>query len=192
MGQTTACIYGQLAGNYYLTVTDLGNCTASSNRIAIHVYSLPPVSISVNGDTLTAYNAVSYQWYLNGNAISGATSNTYIAEQTGNYTVAVTDANGCMATSSNVNIEVTGIATVLNEEELRVYPNPLEFGRWNIACGNSFIGSNVEVFDNNGRLVYKSEITDRKSAIDLEIAHGVYMMRVSSEKKTITLKLIKL
>jgi hypothetical protein len=192
MGQTTQCIYGKLAGNYYLTVTDLGNCTATSNHVAFHVYPLPPVSISVNGDTLTAYNAITYQWYLNGNVISGATSNIYIAHQTGDYTVAVSDSNGCIATSTKVNIVTTGVADLLKEEELKVYPNPLEFGQWTLEAGENLIGSEIEIFDAEGRLVFRSAIQSPKSEIELNAARGVYMMRVSSEKKTATLKLIKL
>jgi N-acetylneuraminic acid mutarotase len=53
----------------------------------------PSVSLSVPGDY------VSYQWNLNGIPIDGATSSTYEATVSGNYTVFVTDSEGCSGTS---------------------------------------------------------------------------------------------
>ena len=49
--------------------------------------------------TFTASQGASYQWYLNGNPISGATSMTYSASLAGNYTVQVTSSLGCVGTS---------------------------------------------------------------------------------------------
>ncbi|MES2622764.1 MAG: T9SS type A sorting domain-containing protein [Bacteroidota bacterium] len=189
-GQTTSCIKTQLAGNYYVTVTDNTGCTAESNRISITVHSSPPVGISVNGDTLTVFDAITQQWYLNGSAINGASSNTYIANQGGSYTVAVTDSNGCIAVSSPV--VITGISKVGEEDVVSVYPNPLTLGGWQLTVGANFVGGEVEVFDANGSVVYKSEIRNSKSEIAPEVAKGVYQLRISSGKSSVTRKLVKL
>ena len=120
-GATTSCITTNLAGNYYVTVTDNNGCSAESNHLAITVYSLPSVSISVNGDTLSAYNAITYQWYFNGSPINGANSSIYISNQAGFYSVEVTDTNGCHTISNP--IVVSGIDN-LNSTYLFVSPNP--------------------------------------------------------------------
>ena len=190
-GATTACIYTKLAGNYYVTVTDNGGCTATSNHLAINVHPQPPVSISVNGDTLLAYNSVTYQWYLNGVAISGANTPMWIATQTGSYTVLISDANGCTALSLPVVITVTGIND-LTRETMSVYPNPNNDGNFNLSVTNGWLNGRCEVFDAEGRLVFKSEIQSPKSEINLNVASGIYMMHISSGTKTITQKLIKL
>ena len=190
-GQTTPCIYVHSAGNYYATVTDGSGCTYISNHQSISVHPQPPVSISVNGDTLTVYNAVTIQWYLNGNAISGATSHVLIAQQTGDYSVAVTDSNGCLTTSSKTTVAV-GIQDINADGRISVYPNPLAQGSWNLSVTDEWIGSNCEVYDAEGRLIYKAQIRNRVSEISLKVASGIYMMRVSSEKNSVTLKLIKL
>jgi len=53
-------------------------------------------------ETLSATSGMSsYQWYANGTAISGATSATYTANASGNYSVSVVDANGCSDISTN-------------------------------------------------------------------------------------------
>ncbi len=42
---------------------------------------------------------VTYQWFLNGTSIPGATSATYLATSYGTYSVVATDANGCTSAS---------------------------------------------------------------------------------------------
>jgi hypothetical protein len=103
-----------LAGGTYVityTVTTTGGCTGSATS-TITVGSPATVTITssaiscgsftyISGGspiTLTA-NAtsagLSYQWYYNGTAISGATGSTYDATQNGTYSVNVFDATGC-------------------------------------------------------------------------------------------------
>ncbi|MDB5283273.1 MAG: type sorting protein [Bacteroidota bacterium] len=122
-GQSTACIFVRLGGNYYVTVSDQNNCTAESNHVTVVVKPIPSVSISVNGDTLRVYNQSNVQWYLNGVAISGGTNNIYIANQQGEYTVLVMDTDGCSALSSPV--VFTGLAELTNTG-IEVYCAPGE------------------------------------------------------------------
>lgn len=190
-GQTGQCIYSKLAGNYYVTATDFGNCTATSNHVALAVYPLPPVSISVNGDTLTGYNAVTYQWLLNGNPILNATASVYIANQTGDYSLAVTDSNGCRATSTVINIIKTGIHD-LEEEEITVFPNPNSTGSWKLTVGRNTIGRVVEIFDVNGKLVFNSPLATHNLQIDLNVSCGIYLLRITSPQRIFIRKLIRL
>lgn len=181
-GATGSCIYAINAGNYYVTVTDANNCSAQSNHVAVSVHPLPSVSVSVNGDTLSAYNSLSYQWYLNGNQISSAQNNIYIAAVNGSYQVQVTDSNGCKAMSNAIQITVTGIAEIVSED-FKVYPNPIETGKWNLECGSNLIGNTLEIFDASGRIVFKEEISNRKSEINFTAAKGIYYLRINSINK---------
>jgi hypothetical protein len=187
-GQTTRCFYTNLAGAYYLTVTDNQNCTATSNRVSLTVHTPPQVSISVNGDTLSAYNAKGYQWYWDGNAIPNATGSRVIATQAGQYTVQVTDTNGCSSLSNPVTI--TGFET-LREDDVTIYPNPSN-GKWWLNVNNEMIGCEVEVLDVEGKLVFKSEVRDSKSEVGLDMASGVYFLRLSTKEKTLVRKLVRL
>ena len=54
----------------------------------------------------TATGAGSYQWNLNGTAISGATANTYTASAAGDYTVTTSNTSGCTATSVATTVTV--------------------------------------------------------------------------------------
>jgi hypothetical protein len=189
-GATTACINANLAGSYYVAVTDNNGCSVESNHLAITVHPLPPVAISVNGDTLSVYHAVTQQWYLNGNAINNATSNIYIPTQGGSYTVSVTDSNGCVATSNPV--VISGIVKPGDEDMVTVYPNPLFDGNWQLKVGNDLIGSAVEIVDVNGRVVFYSTINSQQSIINAAIAAGIYHLRIGSVTNTVIKKLVRL
>jgi len=50
--------------------------------------------------TLTASGGTTYQWFINGGAIVGATTASYAATQPGTYTVNVVSADGCIASAT--------------------------------------------------------------------------------------------
>src|SRR5205823_1937165 len=115
----TSNSYGATAsGNYTVKATDGNGCTsAASAAVSVTVNPLPATAvISAGGATtfcaggsvlLTSSSASGNQWYLNGTAIAGATSNSYSATASGNYTVKVTDGNGCTSgTSAAVSVTV--------------------------------------------------------------------------------------
>ncbi len=191
-GAVTSCIYAKQAGNYYVTVTDNLSCTATSNHLPINIYPLPPVSVSVNGDTLSAHDAVTYQWYFNNGLISGATNDVYIATQAGNYTVMISDTNGCKVVSNPVTVNLTAINELANEEQLNVYPNPLTSANWSMVVSSKLIGEPFKVFDNNGRLVYQAVIANEKIEIELNLAKGIYWLKINSGEKMLKKKLIRL
>ncbi len=178
-GATTECIRTLSAGNFYVTVTDINGCSAASNHLAIGTYPLPPVSVSVNGDTLSAYNAASYQWYFNSSIIPGATSETYVAQQTGSYTVLVTDTNGCNALSNSVNLTVTGLVSVLNDSFILIYPNPTSANLLFVETGSALSKKPLEIFDTEGRCMSKTEIAFTKTAVDVsQFAAGIYLLKI--------------
>ncbi|MBC8053350.1 MAG: VCBS repeat-containing protein [Sphingobacteriaceae bacterium] len=61
---------------------------------------------------MSANTGDSYQWFRNGVAIDGATSQSYSASESGEYTVAVTNAGGCSGTSSATTVNVNNNPTV--------------------------------------------------------------------------------
>ncbi len=190
-GEDTSCIYAKQAGNYYVAVTDSNGCSVESNHLALTVLQPPPVSISVKGDTLSAFNAETYQWYLNGHLIPGATSSVYIATQSGSYTVQVSDTNGCYATSLPSVITVNGIHN-LTESFVSVYPNPSPSGNFTLLTDDEWLNSSAQIFDENGRKVYTNIITSPHQQIDLGfLPCGVYTIQLKSSKSSLLIKLMK-
>lgn len=110
-GATTQSISVSQPGQYTVTVTYPGNCTSASNAVTVSSGSSPNATISPSGTTyfcqgqsttLTAStgSGYTYQWQNNGSNINGATLQTYTTNNTGNYSVIVTGANSCTATSA--------------------------------------------------------------------------------------------
>jgi N-acetylneuraminic acid mutarotase len=82
--------FALLSGGVY----DLGSMVPPS-IIGSSTNPCPSTSLSLSVPSIYS----SYLWNLNGNPISGATFNNYVATVTGNYTVSVTDSIGCSETS---------------------------------------------------------------------------------------------
>jgi len=188
-GDSSSCITVAQAGDYYVTVTGINGCTAESNHLLVNVYPVPPVSITEHGDTLTSFGSVGYQWTFDGNPIQGATSDLYVVKQQGNYAVAATDSNGCINTSNQVYVTV-GISD-LEEQRVSIFPNP-STGAWQLTVGTGLLGGKLEVYDGDGQIVFQSEIRNPKAAINLNVASGIYWLRISSASTTIVRKLVKL
>jgi PKD repeat protein len=90
-----------VAGNFIISLVVTNSCGNSATFTKnISINNIPNPIITKSGDTLITSPATTYQWKLNGTNIGGATNAKYIASISGNYTIAITDANGCAASSS--------------------------------------------------------------------------------------------
>lgn len=96
------------SNNYFVTVTDANNCSATANKI-VTVNQPPNNGVATSGntifctggsDTLTAQGSGTYLW-SNGSANQSITVN-----QSGNYIVTVTSINNCSASSNSINVTV--------------------------------------------------------------------------------------
>jgi PKD repeat protein len=107
--QNPSHICYNIPGSYDVTLI-ASNSYASDTLVLpdyITIFTLPPVFISQNGNLLSCNPpATSYQWYMSGNLIAGATSQSLIINQVGNYSVTVTDSLGC---TNSIAITVTSI-----------------------------------------------------------------------------------
>jgi hypothetical protein len=122
-------------GNY--TVTAQNNCgSETSTATAVVVDANPPQpTVEVNGSTLTCNETgFSYQWYLDGSPITGATSQVFNnADQCEDYHVVITDGNGCSSSSDMVSCPTS--INVVDEGSFIVYPNPTS-GQFDILLPN--------------------------------------------------------
>jgi len=108
-------------GSYTVVVTNTFGCTQTSAPFIVTAASVPTVAITgassiCSGDSvmLTASSTdtiAGYQWQLNTSDIGGATDSSYYASVAGDYTVVVTNAAGCSATSSIATVTVLPLPT---------------------------------------------------------------------------------
>ena len=113
-GATSQSIEVSSGGNYSVTVTNANGCSATSAATAVVVNALPTPTITASGATtfcqggrvtLSASTGSSYAWS------TGATSQSIEVSSAGNYTVTVTNANGCSATSAATAVVVNALPT---------------------------------------------------------------------------------
>ena len=116
---------GTTGGN--ITVAAVNSCGASvAQSLHITVYPSPVVSITQSGGTLSAGSGfATYQWYANGAAVIGATSQTYMPAGGGSYYVVITGNNDCAAQSNTITLTL-GIRAVAGNAAWQVYPNPVK------------------------------------------------------------------
>jgi len=122
-GATTSSLVISTSGNYFCIVSN-ANCSDTTAMTVVTVNPLPSATVTASGPltfcagdqvTLTAPAGLSYAWN------TGATSQQITATTSGTYSVTVTDANGCSASSSPINVTVntTPVATLVTSGPLQ-------------------------------------------------------------------------
>lgn len=106
-------------------------------------------TITNEGDLLSATAGNSYQWFLEGEAISGATSQTYLAAVSGNYQVQVNFGSPCTLISDTLDFVVSGVQEH-DAAHLAVFPQPAK-DLVIIERGSATGALSVRVFDAMGR-----------------------------------------
>lgn len=116
-GETSNPFYAKAVGTYSVQIVDSNGCESVSSDVPVTVKFVKTFYISPYGNTFfcegestmlaTQAGFTSYQWYLDGAYIPGATDTFVYAKKNGKYSVKVQDpTNGCFATSSGFNILV--------------------------------------------------------------------------------------
>lgn len=186
------------SGDYFVTVINQLGCEGSSNIITVDV-TPPVVSIILeNGNTLTADPpGSSYQWFLNGNPIPGATGISHVAVENGNYTVEYMASNGCPAISYILEFTLsTGIVENSVFNMLDLYPNP---GKGNITIRgilSSMEDVTIELTNMLGQSLQPAirinGTNDFTQPMDIsDYANGVYFIRVQAADSNVTIRYIK-
>jgi len=147
-----------------------------------------PPTISVSGNVLTSSYGASYQWYLNGSPIAGATDSFYVATQTGTYSVGITDATGgCSTLSSGQYINITYLSNLPADlPGIKIYPNPA--ANQMIIGFNSPLKNDVELIitDVTGRELDKIKIEKFKTSYSLSVqqfSDGIYMLSIRTSSQ---------
>jgi hypothetical protein len=188
---TTSSLTNGQAVNCIITSSASGvsGNPAISNTITMTVNTPVIPTITAQGNVLTSSSATSYQWYLNGTAV-GVTTQSYTISQAGAYTVKIYDSNGCSATSAAYNT-ATGISNISLSSMLSVYPNPTTDG-WQLNAAAGLIGSELQVFNYDGRLVYSTQIEQESTPVQVNGPSGIYILRINTGTESASYKLVKL
>jgi len=150
--------------------------------------------ITQAGNTLTATAGISYQWYLNGNAIVGGTMQTFTADESGTYTVLVVFSGNCTDFAEPIEVTVSG----LTENDLvptRLNLNPIE-NELQVIFGNDMNGRvDLNIYDVSGRTVAEESLTIQEGMnfkMDATSwTSGNYVIRLQGINGSMTLNFVK-
>jgi gliding motility-associated-like protein len=156
-GELGTSIQVSAAGEYFVRGITMFGCSGESNKIEINqgpdLKKIPDgCHTRCKPDTIclpTINGVVDYQWYLDGTLISGpaGTIGDYVALESGDYNVVMTDANGCVTTSDILSLDLyDGFGTF----EGNVYMDVNENG---IIDGPDTLVSGIDIILNDNGVV---------------------------------------
>ncbi len=184
-----------LGENIYEWSVSLCN-TISASKVKIIKVATPKVEITTKGDTLMVGEADSYQWFLNGQAILGATSQSFIAKTNGTYTVEIKKF-GVTVISPAFKHTITGIEDELLQKYTTLIPNPAQ-NTCVLQASNDYFGEvKLSISNLLGQIVFQTVVdkneTNLSQTLDLQsFANGIYFVYLQTEKGKLVKKLVKM
>jgi hypothetical protein len=174
---------------------DSTSCGVFSDTIQLVRIVPPTPKISQVADTLVSTAATTYQWYLNGGLLNGATNQRYKIRNSATYTVKVTDTNGCQSDlSAAFAVVITAISnTVMNNKDWKVFPNPVSNGMLYIQRNGIPSGSvQASITGTDGKLAAQKKITGNTQWDVRHLAPGIYYLQIMEQKAVSVYQFIKL
>ncbi len=113
-GALTSSYIASISGSYQVRVTNSSGCSTTSIPMLVTADAPIAAITDAGGTTICAGTTttldattgvgLTYQWLLDGVAITGANSSSYSTTDTGSYSAIVTNSTGCSATSNIITI----------------------------------------------------------------------------------------
>jgi subtilisin family serine protease/PKD repeat protein len=177
------------------TVSSTNSCGTASESILVTVNlnpTTPVISQSGNSLSISLGAGETAQWFLNGNAIAGATGSSITITSSGNYTVSVTNANTCSATSSifPAELDVTSVSEI-NGQQFIVYPNPAT--NMLTISGSTVNGVNsYKIIDLTGRIITSKTVLNSEVIMlnVQELASGNYHILLESNTGNVQIPVV--
>ncbi len=152
-------------------------------NVEVQFLTVPVPVVAINGTTLSVSNPGSFttfQWYLDGQEVPGATGPTWTAAASGFYTVSGVDANGCASFPSDpILVLVSSIDEVQDPSALRVWPNPAVGGTVRLDWPSGEALERLEICSADGRTVRRFLLgSGAVPELDLtDLPSGAYLIR---------------
>ena len=185
--------------SYYVSQHNTATgCESERASIAVTIKATPKPTITATGAgtenvLLNSSAGSGNQWFKDGVAIVGATSQAYSVLGNGVYQVSAT-VDGCVSELSEpFTVMITGVEDVSEPIKLKLYPIPAH-GAINIQLTGvtDDVVSEVLIFDISGRLVDKHRMKGKESTLIIEeYPAGEYFLRISNKSSLTHSRVIK-
>jgi hypothetical protein len=180
-----------LPGNQHIVIT-AGDFVIFNDNILMTSEVGPSTEITVTANTLQVTNPAqgnTYQWYVceNDIAVTGAESEIFEPEVSGNYYVSITSDAGCTVTSSCWNLTIIGTES-RSIGTMQIFPNPSQ-GKFSIQAPEGSAKWQLTVFDSQGKLIDQKMINTGITDYEIEVA-GLYHLSLSNGHQLLKTKLL--
>ena len=175
----TDSVYTATSAGIYTVVISNGICSRTLPSINIVTMAVPAISFTAP-DILYTSSYYAYQWFKNGVAIVGATSNIFHETGAGVYKVEVWDAAGCFDTSVSYTVSgsgTNGVNTIVGGMDIKVYPNPAS----TMVHIDAPVKVNVSVLSIDGKLLIEQK--DAGNVDVSNLANGMYIIMVYDDNR---------
>lgn len=153
--------------------------------------SAPPTPALVYSlGNLVSNSATNNQWCLNGVPIPGATNQTYVPTVNGAYTVIVTNAAGCSATSNPYNITTLSIQDLNSLFAVNAYATNGAI-TFDMETATAQQNVSIRICDITGKTVQQLtgknlQAGKNKVVINSSVSKGIYLYEVSGSRMPVT------
>jgi hypothetical protein len=193
-GDNSAVSVISTGGEHTVTVFNEGGCSSTSAAINVTVFDVTQPVITDNGSSLNANAPGSfYQWFIDGVPVENLHGPELPLQGPGNYTVEVTDANGCITQSEPYSIIAVGLSE-LGSEDLRAWPIPAS-EVLNIDLPAATSAGTIEVVSADGRRMMIVSVTANETSVRMDVsslAAGTYIARFIGSASHLMCRFVKM
>jgi hypothetical protein len=179
-GDTATAIYTAIPGGYSVHLSDENQCISPASQVMTSEYTVLPVPVSRDCDTLSAVISPSSQglWLYAGDTIASGISEV-IAGPSGFYTLCVTDSNGCHTSDSIYQHQKVSLSIDRLCDTLTVMPPAGYPYFWTFGCDTIF--NNLPSVVINGTGNFTVALTDSNGCYvaDTVYQHAKPVIQVS-------------
>jgi hypothetical protein len=148
-------------------------------QTSIQVIESPETPIITLSNGILTSNAPGvYQWYFNGNLIPGANASSLEATNSGDYSLEITNENGCSAISEFLNY--TGLDKMESIELRSMFPNPV-IDLLTLTFESEKM-KGIDIYTSTGQLV-QSLTLSKSGTIDFSsYPSGIYILAIKQNQ----------
>ncbi|MCI4667866.1 MAG: T9SS type A sorting domain-containing protein, partial [Bacteroidia bacterium] len=186
-------LYDSSTSEARFTLQDASGC---DSMVQLN-FTLTEINAEVEqqGQTFTAFEeGAEYQWVdcdNNYESIQGARARSYTLPHSEGHVAVIISKNGCQDTSECFQV-INLSSDNWKADEIRVFPNPAN-ASVSVDLGTVYSFADLDLYDLMGKhVVKKSYANKRELKMDLAIARGIYLLKIStSNGKAVMTRLIK-
>jgi hypothetical protein len=182
------------SGWYYVSIKNAAGCEGERVKVPAEVTQIAQPVVSTEGGLLLATGAGDYQWYLNGEAIEGASNPSLLPVENGNYSVSLT-AGSCTVHSEAFVYEVAGLDDSLSKLGINIWPVPSGDYLYIKKSDANTKNISIRIISVEGKQVLHEKYNFSPANVQkLDLSNlrsGLYILELQQENTTVRTRIIK-